>query len=173
LGVSRKNNNQTLVFLLWRYAVNRRGVVNIQTPRPSSYTPANTNPLRLATAAIEAVDWISLAACGEMEKTADDIICGANEVADNLRRLATAIRENGKVASVHVTDFCNKATTVFEGVRDLQDRLLLGQRRAEAEETEDSRSPLPKVIRRELPTAAITACVARDLKGVVRGQISA
>jgi hypothetical protein len=139
-----QNNNQTPVFLLRRHAINGRGVVNIQTPRPS----ANANPLKLATITIAAVDPIGLAACGELESTADDIIFGANEVADNLCRLPTAIREHSKVASVHVTDFCNKATTVFEGVLDLQDRLLAGQRESEAEETEGDRSPLPKVIRR-------------------------
>jgi hypothetical protein len=147
LELPRGNNNQIPVFLLWRYAINGRGVVNIQTPRPSPYAPANANPLKLGTATIEAVDRIGLTACGEIEKTADDIICGANEAADNLRQLATAIREHSKVASVHVADFCKKATTVIEGVRDLQDRLLAGQREGEAEETEDDKSPLPKVIR--------------------------
>jgi hypothetical protein len=122
--------------------------MNIQISRPSPYTPANANPLRLATATIDAVDRIGMEACGEIEKTADDIICGANEVADNLRKLATAIREHSKVASVQVTDFCNKATAVIEGVRDLQDRLLAGQQEVEAEGTEDDRLPLPKVIRR-------------------------
>jgi hypothetical protein len=63
----------------------------------------------------------------------------ANEVANDLRKLATAIREHGKVASVHVSDFCNKATIVMEGIRDLQDRFLAGRRDAGAEETEDDK----------------------------------
>ena len=48
---------------------------------------------------------------------------------------------------MRVTDFCNKATTVIEGVRDLQDELLADQREGKSEETEDDKSPLPKVIR--------------------------
>jgi hypothetical protein len=140
---SGQNNNQIPVFLLRRYAINGRGAVNIQTPRPS----ASANPLKLATITIGAVDRIGLAACVEIEKTADDIISGANEVADNLRQLATAIHEHSEAASMHVTDFCNKATTVIEGVRDLQDKLLADQREGESEETEDDKSPLPKMIR--------------------------
>jgi hypothetical protein len=48
---------------------------------------------------------------------------------------------------MRVTDFCNKATTVIEGVRDLQDELLADQREGKSEETEDAKSPLPKMIR--------------------------
>jgi hypothetical protein len=117
--------------------------MNIQTTRPS----ANAGPLKLATITIEAVDRIGLAACGEIEKTADDIVCGANEIADNLRNLAIAIREHSKVASAHVTEFCNRATTVIEGVHDLQDRLFAGQREAEAEQTEGRKSQVPKVVK--------------------------
>lgn len=119
--------------------------MNIQTQRPSPCAPARTNPVRLATVTIEAVDRIGLVASGEIDKAADDFICGANEVADNLRKLATAIREHSKVASVHVSDFCNKATTMMEGIRDLQNRLLACHGGAEAEEAEDDK--LPKVIR--------------------------
>jgi hypothetical protein len=129
--------------------------MNIQRPRRTPYSPSSASPLRLATATIDAVDRIGVAACGEIEKTADDITYGANEVADNLRKLATAIREHGKVASVHVIDFCTKATIVTEGVRDLQDRLLAGRAEPEPEETEDDKSPLPKVIRGGRPTATI------------------
>jgi hypothetical protein len=61
---SCQNNNQIPVFFLRRYAINGRGVVNIQTPRPST----SANPLKLATITIEAVDRIGLAACVEIEK---------------------------------------------------------------------------------------------------------
>jgi hypothetical protein len=115
--------------------------MNTQAPRPSPYAPASANSLRLASATIEAVDRIGWAASVEVEKAADDIICGANEVADDLRKLATAIREHSKVASVHVSDFCNTATTVMESIRDLQHRFLGGRREAGAEETEDDKLP--------------------------------
>jgi hypothetical protein len=140
----QQSNTRVLVVALRRQREGSREYTNTAT---TPYAPANAYPLKLGTATIEAVDRIGLTACGEIEKTADDIICGANEAADNLRQLATAIREHSKVASVHVADFCKKATTVIEGVRDLQDRLLAGQREGEAEETEDDKSPLPKVIR--------------------------
>ena|ERR1700730_6215666 len=115
--------------------------MSIQAPRPSPYAPASANSLRLASATIEAVDRIGWAASVEVEKAADDIICGANEVADDLRKLATAIREHSKVASVHVSDFCNTATTVMESIRDLQHRFLGGRREAGAEETETDKLP--------------------------------
>jgi len=107
-----------------------------QTPRQSPYAPANANPLRLASATIQAVDRIGVAACDEIEHTADEIIRGANDVADNLRTLAFAIREHSKIAGEHVTEFCSKATSVIEGVRDIQAKLLAGEREAEAKETE-------------------------------------
>jgi len=153
--VDSSNNNQTPAFLLRRCAINEREVMNIRRPRRTPYSPASASPLRLATATIDAVDRIGLTACGEIEETADDIAYGANEVADSLRKLETAIREHGKVASVHVTDFCTKATIVTEGVRDLRTGCSPGG--PEPEVTEDDKSPLPEVIRGGRPTATIMA----------------
>jgi hypothetical protein len=59
----------------------------------------------------------------EIEKTADEIMRGATEIAEKLRELADAIREHSKIANEHVSGFCNKATSVLEGVRDLQLKL--------------------------------------------------
>jgi hypothetical protein len=123
-----------------------------QTPqRPSP----DANPLRLATATIRAVDRIGLAACNEIGQTADEVVRGAHEVADHLRTLVIAIQEHSTIASDHVSDFCNRATLVLEGVRNLQAKLLTGEQPVEANGTEASKvediNPSLKVIRTERP----------------------
>jgi len=122
--------------------------MNIQTPNPSTYMPAKTDPVRLASATIQAVDRIGAATSEEIEKTADEIMRGATEIAEKLRALASAIREHSKVANEHVTGFCNKATSVLEGVRDLQQKLQTNQRESETREPADDASPLPSLIRK-------------------------
>jgi hypothetical protein len=117
--------------------------VNIQTPNPSSYAPTKADPIRLASATIQAVDRIGEATSEEIEKTADEIARGAAEIAEKLRALAAAIREHSRVANEHVTDFCNKATSVLEGVRGLQLKLAANERALQ--ESKDS-SPLPSLV---------------------------
>jgi hypothetical protein len=98
-----------------------------QTPpqprRPSVYAPANTNPLRLASATVQAVDQLGVATAAEIERTADEIMRGATEIAAKLRELANAIRQHTEIASEQVAGFCNRATSVFEGVVELQQKL--------------------------------------------------
>jgi methyl-accepting chemotaxis protein len=99
-----------------------------QTPPPpprrsSVYAPANTNPLRLASATVQAVDQLGVATAAEIERTADDIMRGATEIAAKLRELANAIRQHTEIASEQVAGFCNRATSVFEGVVELQQKL--------------------------------------------------
>jgi hypothetical protein len=115
--------------------------------RPSPDGRVNDYSLRLATATIQAVDQMGAVTSEEIERTADQILCGATEVADNLRALATAIRGHSKIAGEQVTEFCNKANSVFEGVRGLQAQLLAGEVEAEAEVTEHDELPLRGVIR--------------------------
>jgi hypothetical protein len=116
--------------------------MNIQTPHASAYAPPKTDPLRLASATIQAVDRLGAATSEEIEKTADEIMRGATEIADKLRELAGAIREHSKIANEHVSGFCNKATSVFEAVRDLQSKLELNEP-AEIEGAEDQVLPVP------------------------------
>src|ERR1700731_3948472 len=97
--------------------------MNVQTPNPSAYAPTKGDPIRLASATVQALDRIGAATSEEIEKTADKIMRGATEIAEKLRALASAIREHSKIANEHVSDFCNKATSVLEGVRDLQQKL--------------------------------------------------
>jgi hypothetical protein len=48
--------------------------MNIQAPSPSAYAPAKADPIRLASATIQAVDRIGAATYEEIEKTADEIM---------------------------------------------------------------------------------------------------
>src|SRR5476649_613973 len=97
--------------------------MDIQTTQRSGYEPPKADPIRLASATIQAVDRIGEATSEEIEKTADEIMRGATEIAEKLRDLAGAIREHSKIANEHVAGFCDKATSVFDGIRDLQQRL--------------------------------------------------
>jgi hypothetical protein len=120
--------------------------MNIQAPHPSAYEKVKADPIRLASATIQAVDRIGEATSEEIEKTADEIMRGATEIAEKLRVLASAIREHSKIANEHVSGFCNKATSVFEGVRDLQLKLEVNQSETEDKEAVVDSSPLPSVI---------------------------
>ena len=122
--------------------------MNIQTPQPSAYAPTKADPVRLANATIQAVDRIGAATSEEIEKTADEIIRGATEIAEKLRELASAIREHSRIANEHVTGFCDKATSVLEGVRGLQQKLEVNGREPEAATPEDDILTLPALIRK-------------------------
>ena len=119
--------------------------MNIQTPQPSGYAPAKADPVKLASATIKAVDRIGEATSEEIEKTADEIMRGATEIAGKLRELADAIREHSRIANERVTEFCDKATSVLEGVRGLQQKLDVTAREAENEAT-DAMLPLPTLV---------------------------
>ena len=119
--------------------------MNIQTPNPSAYAPVKVDPIRLASATIQAVDRIGAATSEEIEKTADEIMRGATEIAEKLRALAGAILEHSKIANEHVSGFCSKATSVLEGVRDLQLKLEVNGSDAEEKEAVEDTSPLPSL----------------------------
>ena len=128
-----------------------------QSRRPTAYAPANLNPLRLASATLQAVDQLGAATADEIEKTADEILRGATEIANKLRELAHAVRQHTDIANAQVESFCRKATSVFEGVVELQERLRVnGQQAPEAvavpEETvADETLPLPAFIKKGPP----------------------
>jgi hypothetical protein len=125
--------------------------MNIQTQQPSAYAPTKVDPIRLASVTIHAVDRIGEATSEEIEKTADEIMRGATEIVEKLQALARAIREHSKIANEHVSGFCDKATSVFECVRDLQKQLDVKKREPEAKEVEaeEDVSPLRAILRRE------------------------
>jgi hypothetical protein len=93
--------------------------MNIQATNPSAYAPAKADPIRLASATIQAVDRIGAATSEEIEKTADEIMRGAADVTEKLRELAGAIREHSKITNEHVSGFvtrrhqCSKACVIF------------------------------------------------------------
>jgi hypothetical protein len=122
--------------------------MNIHTPNPSASAPARADPIRLASATIQAVDQIGAATSEEIEKTAYEIMRGATEIAEKLRELASAIREHSKIANEHVSGFCSKATSVLEGVRDLQLKLEVNGRDAEENGPAENTSPLPSLVRK-------------------------
>jgi methyl-accepting chemotaxis protein len=103
--------------------------MNIHTPR--------TDPLRLATATIQAVDRIGESAAEGINQTAEEIIRGADEIAEKLRELAEAIKSHSKVAHQQVAIFCDKATSVLEGIRTLQEGLAGPAQEAEVAATSD------------------------------------
>jgi hypothetical protein len=121
--------------------------MNIQTPHPSTHGKTQADPIRLANATIQAVDRIGEATSEEIEKTADEIMRGATEIAEKLRELASAIRAHSKIANEHVSGFCNKATSVFEGVRDLQLKLEVDESEPKIEESADEILPVPIFLR--------------------------
>ena len=84
------------------------------------------DPLRLASATIQAVDRIGEAAAEEINKAADEIVRGADEIAAKLRELAAAIKGHSKVAHEHISTFCDKATSMLDGIRNLQQGIGTG-----------------------------------------------
>jgi hypothetical protein len=144
--VCKQANKQTPAFLFG--AREQEGVMNIQRPNASAYAPVKADPIRLASATIQAVDRIGAATSEEIERTADEIMRGATEIAEKLRALATAIREHSRIANEHVSGFCSKATSVLEGVRDLQLKLEINESEAEENEAVEDPSPLPSLIKK-------------------------
>jgi hypothetical protein len=120
-----------------------------ETSRPSAYAPRNaSNPAKLAGATVQAVDQIGLATSDEIERTAEEIMRGATEIADNLRELAETIREQTRIASAQVAGFCSKATSVLEGVQELQGRLALNGRGEADLVPQDDALSVPSFIRK-------------------------
>ena len=117
--------------------------MNIQTNEPSAYAPTKADPIRLASATIQAVDRIGETTSEEIERTADEITQGAAEIAAKLQELANAIREHSKIANEHVTQFCKKATSVFDGILHLQQTLGASERKAETEAVDEEAFPMP------------------------------
>jgi uncharacterized protein YidB (DUF937 family) len=114
-----------------------------QTLQPPAHAPPKADPIRLAGATIRAVDQLGVATSDEIDKTADEIVRGAAEIAEKLRGLADAIREHTKVANGHVTEFCAKATSVLEGVQELQQKLREKGHKQDTAETSEDTSQVP------------------------------
>jgi uncharacterized coiled-coil DUF342 family protein len=117
--------------------------MNIQTKQPSAYAPTKADPIRLASATIQAVDRIGETTSEEIERTANEITQGAAEIAAKLQELANAIREHSRIANEHVTQFCEKATSVFDGIRHLQQTLEVNEHKAEIETADQEILPMP------------------------------
>jgi hypothetical protein len=119
--------------------------VEAQSGRPSKYAPINSNSLRLASVTVQAVDQVGENTAGEIEKTAEEVMAGAAEIADKLHELAEVIRQHTEIASEHVEKFCSKATSVFECIAELQEKLRTSALKREAAEGGDN-SPGPEFL---------------------------
>jgi hypothetical protein len=118
--------------------------IQAQSPRAPGSAPMTVNPLRLANATVKAVDQLGVATADEIEKTADEILRGATEIATKLRELADAIRQHTEIASGQVESFCAKATSVFEGIVELQEKLRINGHQPQAEQVKEAdEEPLP------------------------------
>jgi hypothetical protein len=62
--------------------------------------------------------------------------------------LASAIREHSKIANEPITGFCDKATSVLEGLRDLQQKLKVRVRDPDTNQAAENTPPLPELIRK-------------------------
>jgi hypothetical protein len=113
--------------------------------RVSAFAPTEADPPRIADATVKAVNKLGAVTAGEVEKTADDIMRGAAEIAERLGQLAEAIRHHTQIASENVEEFCGKATSVFESVIALQSGLLTKKDEIDAGGADDIPLPLPKL----------------------------
>jgi hypothetical protein len=118
--------------------------IQTQSPRAPASGPPSLNPLRLASATVKAVDQLGVTTSNEIEKTADEIMRGATEIAAKLRELADAIRQHTEIASGQVESFCTKATSVFESVVELQEKLRVNGHGPRVEPVQDAPEPLQK-----------------------------
>ena len=104
--------------------------------------------LRLASVTVQAVDQVGENTAGEIEKTAEQVTAGAAEIADKLRELADAVRQHTEIVGKQVESFCAKATSVFEDIAEIKERLGANRHKPEAEKAEDENLPVPEFLTR-------------------------
>jgi len=112
--------------------------------------PPNPDPIKMAGLILKSVHKVGVEAGREVDEVAEMLLQGAQEVADNLRRLADAIRGHSDEASRHVEVFAAKATAALEGVRGLAE--------------EFSRPPQPEPVAVDLDAAGAVTEAAERLK---------
>jgi hypothetical protein len=72
---------------------------------------------------VKAVDKIGEAAAAEIEEAADTFEAEAREIAEGLRKFASAMREHSRLAAESVQGFCGRSTDVIATIRTLRERL--------------------------------------------------
>lgn len=120
--------------------------MSIQSTQSTRGSPPSrdANPPRISEAAVQAVHKLGVVTSNEIEKTADEIMRGATEIAGRLGQLADAIRGHCQIAGEEVADFCGRANSVFESVIALQGSLLPNGAQVGAESADDARSKAKK-----------------------------
>jgi chromosome segregation ATPase len=119
-----------------------------QSGRPMEYAPNKSDPPRLANVTIRAVDQLGAITAGEIEKTAEQVTAGAAEIADKLRELADAVRQHTEIVGKQVESFCAKATSVFEDIAEIKEKLGANRHKPEAENAEGENLPVPEFLTR-------------------------
>jgi hypothetical protein len=129
-----------------RQQVDRREKMSVQPAQSTRRSPpsVDASPPRIGDAAVQAVHKLGAVTSNEIDKTADEIMRGATEIAARLGQLADAIRGHCQIAGEEVADFCGRATSVFESVIALQGSLLPNGARVGAESADDARSKAKK-----------------------------
>jgi hypothetical protein len=121
-----------------------------EKPQETTRSSPEADPLRLAGVTIRAVDQIGAVAAEEIERAADELGRRSNEIINDVRKLADSIRSHTKATRDRVSDFCDKATSIVEGVRELQEKLRPGEPGSQQEQTAEIELPLPKAARQGL-----------------------
>lgn len=119
-----------------------------ETQQEPTRSSSQADPLRLAGVTVRAVDQIGKAASDEIQRAADELGRSANETIDEIRKLADSIRSYTKATSDRVFDFCDKTTSIVEGVRELHDKLRAGERPLQKEGIAENELSLAKVARK-------------------------
>jgi hypothetical protein len=122
--------------------------IQAQSKRASEYAPNKSDPPQLASVTVQAVDQLGAITAGEIEKTAEEITAGAAQIADKLRELADAIRHHTEIVGEQVESFCARATSVFEGIVEIQEKLGANRHKPDAERAEGENLPVPEFLTR-------------------------
>jgi len=94
-------------------------------PPPSPYAPKtvpppSTEPHQLGSATLQSVDLMTSLTADEIEKVAEQVERGAQEVADTLREAARRVRHSGYVANERLANFVRVASTCADAARMMQ-----------------------------------------------------
>jgi hypothetical protein len=119
----------------------------MSSPSTRTYAPPpQTDPMRLASVTLKAVDQIGAGAGDEIDRAAAQIEAGAKEIADLLRELSAAVRDHCAIAAERVSAFCERSNEVLGTIRGLKDRISAQVEPADAK-TNGHGDPVPSFLR--------------------------
>jgi len=136
-----------------------RGATGNGTERPSSLPSAPqlparpSEPHRLGTKTIQAVDQLTSMSADEIEKVARQVVEAAQEIADVLREAARRVRENGRIANERLGNFVRVASTCADAARLMQQSV--------AHRDDPQPDPAEAIDKRQAPPTDLDALAAR------------